>query len=174
MQIRFTGIAVAALGAGLFPGAAQAQTLELTINIPRLKVAEYHKPYVAVWIEKEGTTPRTIAVWYDQAKANGEGTKWLRDVRQWWRASGRTMRFPADGVSGATRAPGAHKLTFTGGRGAMPLLTPGKYKLYVEAARETGGREPLVLEFTWDGKSATSARASGSTELGLVTLTLKR
>ena len=174
MQIRFSGIAVAALGAGLFPGAATAQTLELTINVPRLKVAEYHKPYVAVWIEGDGIAPRTLSIWYDQAKAGGEGTKWLRDVRQWWRAAGRTAKFPADGISGATRAPGAHKLTFIGGRGAMPALKPGKYKLYVEAARETGGREPLVLEFNWDGKSATSARANGSAELGVVTLSVKR
>jgi hypothetical protein len=173
MQIRFTGIAVAALGAGLFPGAATAQTLELTINVPRLKVAEYHKPYVAVWIEGEGVTPRTLSIWYDQAKAKGEGTKWLRDVRKWWQASGRTGRFPADGISGATRAPGAHKVSFTAGRGAMPALKPGKYKLYVEAARETGGRELVTLEFTWDGRSAT-ARASGKEELGGVTLTVKR
>ena len=173
MQIRFSGIAVAAIGAGLFPGAAHAQKLELTINVPRLKVAEYHKPYVAVWIEKEGATPRTLSIWYDQAKAKGEGTKWLRDVRQWWRAAGRAGKFPADGVSGATRAPGAHKLTLTGGRGAMPALTPGKYKLHVEAARETGGREMVTLEFNWDGKAA-SARGAGTAELGAVTLTLKR
>ena len=166
MQIRFTGMAVAALGAGLFPGAAQAQTLELTINVPRLKVAEYHKPYVAVWIEKQGATPRTIAVWYDQAKANGEGTKWLRDVRQWWRASGRSMKFPAAGVSSATKAPGTHKVSFT------PKLTPGNYTLVVEAAREVGGRELVRLPFALP-KGGT-ARATGTTELGAVTLTVKR
>lgn len=174
MQIRFSGIAVAALGAGsLFPGGAAAQTLELTINVPRLKVAEYHKPYVAVWIEGDGLAPRTLSIWYDQAKARGEGTKWLRDVRKWWQAAGRSGKFPADGISGATRAPGTHKLSFTGGRGPMPVLKPGKYRLYVEAARETGGREPVVIEFTWNGTTA-AARASGAAELGAVSLTVKR
>lgn len=173
MQIRLSGIAVAALGAGLFPGAAAAQTLELTINVPRLNVAEYHKPYVAVWIEGDGVAARTLSIWYDFDMKANEGTKWLRDVRQWWRAAGRSGKFPADGISGATRGPGAHKVSFTAGRGPMPALKPGKYKLYVEAARETGGRELVTVEFNWNGSSA-SARATGSAELGAVSLTVKR
>jgi hypothetical protein len=174
MQIRLTGLTVTALGASaIVAGPAAAQTLDLTITIPKLTVAEYHRPYVAVWLEKEGTAPRTIQVWYDIAKAGGEGTKWLRDVRQWWRASGRTMSFPADGVTGATRAPGAQKTRLVGGRGGMPTLSPGNYTLVVEAAREVGGRELVRLPFAWNGTSAT-ASGKGATELGAVSLTLKR
>ncbi len=40
----------AMLGAPAF--AASPGTMDVTINIPRLKVAEYHKPYVAIWVEK--------------------------------------------------------------------------------------------------------------------------
>jgi hypothetical protein len=175
MQIRLTGLTAAALGVGgLFPVSASAQTLDLTIAIPKLSVAEYHRPYVAVWIEKEGTASRTIAVWYDHDMKANEGVKWLRDVRQWWRASGRTLKFPADGITGATRAPGSHKVSFTGGRGSMPALTPGNYTLVVEAAREVGGRELLRLPFAWNGSAPASARAQGANELGLVTLTIKR
>lgn len=175
MQIRLSGVAVAALGAGgLFPASAAAQTIDLTVAIPRLTVAEYHRPYVAIWIEKQGATPRTIAVWYDHDMKANEGTKWLRDVRQWWRASGRTLSFPADGITGATRAPGTHKLSFTGGRGSMPVLSPGSYTLVIEAAREVGGRELLRLPFTWNGSAPASARAQGTSELGAVTLTIKR
>ena len=174
MPIRRTGLTFAALGAGtLFPALASAQTMDLSVEIPRLKVAEYHKPYVAMWLEKPGTAPRTIAVWYDVDKRGGEGTKWLRDVRQWWRASGRTMQFPADGVSGATRAPGAQKLRLVAGRDGMPALTPGQYTLVVEAAREVGGRELVRLPFAWNGSTA-SASARGATELGAVSFTLKR
>ncbi len=173
MEIRLTGVAAAALGVGgLFPASAAAQTLELNVTIPKLSVAEYHRPYLAVWIEGAGA-PTTIAVWYDHDMKNNEGTKWLRDVRQWWRASGRMLKFPADGITGATRAPGSHKVSFTGGRGAMPALKPGSYTLVVEAAREVGGRELLRLPFTWNGTSA-SARAQGASELGAVTLTVKR
>ena len=30
----------------------------LKIQLPRLDIAEYHKPYVAAWIEKQRTRPR--------------------------------------------------------------------------------------------------------------------
>lgn len=174
MDFRITGVATAALGgAALFPAAAGAQTLDLTVTIPRLTVAEYHRPYVAIWLEKEGAAPRTLAVWYDVDKAKGEGTKWLRDVRQWWRAAGRSMQFPANGVSGATRAPGPQKLRLTGGSGPMPVLSGGNYTLVVEAAREVGGREVVRIPFAWNGSSAT-ASAKGASELAAVSLTVKR
>jgi len=164
------GAALGATGALAVP--AQAETLNLTVNIPRLSVAEYHKPYVAVWLEKEGATPRTLSVWYDYDMKNGEGTKWLRDVRQWWRASGRTMQFPADGVTGATRAPGDQKITFTTGKGPLGQLGPGNYTLIVEAAREVGGREVVRLPFTWPAKPGAVVRAKGASELGAVSLSI--
>lgn len=174
MQFRLTGLTSAALGAGaLLPNAAAAQTMDLSIELPRMRVAEYHKPYVAVWLEKEGQAPRTLSVWYDVDKRGGEGTKWLHDVRQWWRASGRTMSFPADGISGATRAPGVQKLRLVAGKGGMPALTPGHYTLVVEAAREVGGRDLIRLPFSWNGSSATAA-AKGTSELGAVSFTLNR
>ena len=174
MQIRFTGLTVTALGASaIVAGPAAAQTLDLTITIPKLTVAEYHRPYVAVWLEKEGAQPRSLAVWYDFDMKANEGTKWLRDVRQWWRASGRSMRFPADGVTGATRAPGTHKLTFTAGRGSMPALTGGNYTLVVEAAREVGGREIVRVPFQWPPKARAAAAGKGANELGAVALEIK-
>ena len=173
MQLRhsllLTGAAAGAASAAALP--AHAQTLTMSITIPRLTVAEYHRPYVAVWIEKQGATPRTLSVWYDYDMRNGEGAKWLRDVRQWWRASGRTMTFPADGVTGATRAPGEQKLAFTSGKGPLGSLTPGNYTIIVEAAREVGGREVLRLPFAWPPKPGTTVRAKGASELGAITLT---
>lgn len=159
----------AALGAAAAPAAAQ--TLNLSVAIPRLSVAEYHRPYVAIWIEKEGAAPRTLSVWYDVDKAKGEGTKWLRDVRQWWRASGRAMSFPANGVTGATRAPGDQKIAFTAGRGPLGPLAPGNYTLLVEAAREVGGREVVRLPFSWPPRPGASVKAAGSSELGAIALT---
>jgi hypothetical protein len=158
----------------MFAAGAQAQTVDLSIAIPRLSVAEYHRPYVAIWLEQEGGPVKTVAVWYDHDMKNNEGTKWLRDIRMWWRASGRAMSFPADGVTGATRAPGTHKVTLTGGRGPMPALKPGKYTIVVEAAREVGGRELLRLPFTWNGSAPARAQATGSHELGAVTLSVRK
>jgi hypothetical protein len=174
MQIRHSLLltGTAALSAAATP--ASAETLNLSVNIPRLSVAEYHRPYVAIWIEKEGATPRSLSVWYDGAKRNGEGTKWLRDIRQWWRASGRAMSFPANGVTGATRAPGDNKIAFTSGKGPLGQLAPGNYTLLVEAAREVGGREVVRLPFSWPPKPGATVKAAGSSELGAVALTFSK
>lgn len=174
-ELRVTGLTAAALGTGIaFAGPATAQTLDVTIDIPRLRVAEYHRPYVAVWLEKTGAPARTLSVWYDFDMRNNEGTRWLRDMRQWWRTSGRSLRLPADGVSSATRAPGTHRLGFRAGHGAMPQLTPGNYVLYVEAAREVGGREVVRIPFTWPARGPVNAQAAGSSELGTVRLSIRR
>ncbi|APR52088.1 DUF2271 domain-containing protein [Sphingomonas koreensis] len=174
MRFRLTGLTAAALGSsgfGVTP--AGAQTIDLSFTLPRLSVAEYHRPYVAVWLEKAGSAPRTLSILYDVDKRNNAGAKWLRDVRLWWRAAGRMLSVPADGVSGATRPAGSHTLSFTAGRGGMPALTPGNYVLVVEAAREAGGREAVRLPFTWSGTQAT-ASTSGKFELGRVSLNARR
>ena len=151
--------------------AANPGAMDVTINIPRLKVAEYHKPYVAIWVEKAGAPAKTVAVWYDYDMKANEGTKWLRDVRQWWRAAGRSMTFPANGITGATRAPGAHKVSFT--RAQLGATAPGQYTLVIEAAREVGGRELLRIPFTWPAKAGTGGRAAGTTELGAVSVAFR-
>jgi hypothetical protein len=159
--------------AGALAGPAAAQSMDVTVTIPRQTVAEYHKPYVAMWIEGAGTA-RTVAVWYDFDMRNGEGVKWLRDIRTWWRASGRSMRFPADGISGATRAPGPQRVTLTAGSGALGTLAPGQYTLIVEAAREVGGRELVRVPFAWPPRPGQVARAAGTTELGAVSVAFRR
>jgi hypothetical protein len=156
--------------AGVLATPAAAQTMNVSVAIPRLSVAEYHRPYVAIWLEKEGAAPRTLAVWYDFDKAKGEGTKWLRDIRQFWRAAGRSMQFPADGITGATRAPGEQKIAFTAGKGPLGTLGAGNYTLVVEAAREVGGRELVRLPFAWPPRPGAVAKAAGTSELGAVSL----
>jgi len=163
----------AAVGAVAIATPAIAQTLEVSFTIPRLSVAEYHRPYVAIWIEKEGAPARTLSILYDVGKRNNAGAKWVRDVRRWWRVAGRSLSLPADGISGATRAPGVHKLTYTSGKGGMPTLTPGKYTLVVEAAREVGGTELVRVPLNVSGAGAKGS-ASGSTELGAVSAVLSR
>lgn len=165
--LTFAGAAVGAAAP------AMAADLNVTVEIPRLSVAEYHKPYVAIWIEgADATAAGTLAVWYDPDSKEDHGTKWLKDMRQWWRKAGREMSFPADGVSGATRAPGPQKVVFSGAKGALKTLKPGQYTLVVEAAREVGGHEAVRVPFTW-GKPGKPATAKGSAELGAVTVFVK-
>lgn len=150
---------------------AGAQTLDLSIAIPRKSVAEYHAPYVAVWLEKPGAPAKTLAVWYDLDNKENGGKKWLTDVRTWWRASGRALTLPANGISGATRPPGTHKLSVS--KAQLGALTPGQYTLVVEAAREVGGREVVRLPFAWPARTGARAAAAGTSELGAVTLSIR-
>ena len=170
-MLRFSLVTPALLLAG---APALAAGIDVSLTIPTLKVAEYHRPYVAIWLEPEGGEPKTLAVWYDQKLKDREGEKWLRDIRTWWRKSGRTLSFPVDGVSGATRAPGTQKISFTAGKGPLGNLAPGKYELVVEASREVGDRELLRLPFQWPPKGGEVVKAAGAHELGAVTATLKR
>jgi len=160
---------------GMAATPAAAAGIDISIDIPRLSVAEYHRPYVAAWIEQPGqATAKTVAVWYDIGKRNNAGTKWLRDLRGWWRKAGRTLTLPADGISGATRAPGPQKLLLTAGAPPLGKLAPGHYELIVEAAREVGGREQLRLPFTWPAKGpGQTVTAKGTGELGTVTAVIK-
>jgi hypothetical protein len=115
---------------------AAASDLNVSVELPRLSVAAYHRPYVAVWIERpDQTAVRTLAVWY-QVSNVAEGKDWLKDIRTWWRRAGRAMTLPADGVSSATKAPGAHRVTVPAAR--LSALPAGDYVLAVEAARELG------------------------------------
>ena len=165
-----------ALGAvvGLPVIPAMAADMNVTVTVPQLQVAEYHKPYVAVWLEKaDGSVAANLSVWYDIKKRDAEGTKWLKDMRQWWRRTGRELSFPVDGVTQPTKPAGAQALSFSEGKNPMPKLAPGQYKLMVEAAREVGGRELVSIPFEWPAKQAANLSAQGSSELGLVKLDLK-
>jgi len=168
------------------PALCGAAGFTVSIEVPRINVAAYHPPYVAAWIEKEdNTAAANLAVWYQQEKGQARpakdgkpaqggsesGTKWLPDLRQWWRRSGRHASLPIDGVTGATKPPGTHEFTVDAADPRVSALAPGNYRLVVEAAREDGGRELLKLPFAWPMTAAGTQQAQGSSELGAVTVT---
>jgi hypothetical protein len=153
---------------------ASAGQLVIDIEIPRLSVAEYHKPYVAGWLEKEnsdGSYAGNLFVWYDVKKRDGAGQSWLKDLRQWWRKSGRELTLPINGVTSATRAPGRHTVFIDTAN--VSGLKAGSYVLMVEAARETGGREVVKVPFTYSPGNGGTVSGKGQSELGTVTLTYK-
>ncbi len=168
--MRTLTLAATAAVAGALATPALAADLNVSIEIPRLSVAAYHRPYVAVWIERpDNTAVRTLAVWYEVSNV-AEGKDWLKDMRTWWRRGGRSLTLPADGISSATKAPGTHAVRVPGAR--LSTLPAGDYVLVVEAARELGDREVVRVPFRWG--SANTGRASGSTELGAVAITVTR
>ncbi|SHH40712.1 Hypothetical protein SAMN04488135_103147 [Pollutimonas bauzanensis] len=165
--------AVALVLASLLGSRASAADMTIKVDIPRLDTAEYHRPYVAIWLEDAGKKDiRDIAVWYEHEKPQEEGKKWLKDLRQWWRLSGRNQEKPADGVSGATRAVGVQTVNLSGQSPALSGLEPGDYQVVVEAAREKGGRELLRLPLAWPPAQSLTINAQGQQELGPVSLTL--
>jgi hypothetical protein len=158
---------------GVLAAPALAADVKLTVGIPRLSVAEYHKPYVAVWLERpDQSFVGNIAVWYDLKLKDNEGTKWLKDMRQWWRRSGRDLTMPVDGLSSATRPPGDHQIVISTDKTPLQTLPQGEYHLVIEAAREVGGREILRIPFQWPVRSAASLKAQGGHELSAIELHL--
>lgn len=163
-------VAVGMLAALAWAGSASAADLSLSVEIPQIDVAEYHRPYVAIWIEgADQKIAANLAVWY---QVRGDHTKWLPDLRQWWRRGGRDLKVPVDGVTGATRAAGQHLLKFDAAQPPLAGLAAGKYTLVVEAVREVGGREALRIPFEWPIREHKRESVKGTSELGTVALTL--
>lgn len=175
MKSRLLCTALSLIGVGAAMSAANAAEARLSLSLPEIQGSRVKRPYVAVWLEKAGSGDfaANIAVWYDMRKPNNIGaTKWLPDLRAWWRASGSQASFPIDGVSGATRPAGEHLIDL-GAAPAMKQLPAGNYDLVVEVAREHGGHDLLRLPMQWPPQTATTRAGSGTTELGTVGLMLK-
>jgi len=164
-----------ALALPLLASPVWSADLTVKFNLPQLQVAEYHRPYVALWIEKpDQTFVANLNVLYDMKKRNDGGLKWLKDMRLWWRKSGRDLTMPVDGVSAATRAAGEHALTYVGAKSPLDKLPVGDYQVVVEVSREAGGREIVRVPFRWQSKGAgTVTQSQGQEELGKVSVQVK-
>lgn len=131
------------------------------------KVAEYRRPYIAVWI----TDPDKNAV--RQLLVHGESLRWLREIPLWWRRYGRRDETMIDGLARATPLPGQHMLVWDGRDDRGHKVEEGDYLLHIEAAREHGGRELVTLPFHLSG-SGFSSTAEGKTELGSVSIHFRK
>jgi hypothetical protein len=173
-MFRSFAIRAAVLVAGSLPVPyALAGDLSVKVQIPRIDVAEYHRPFIAMWVESpDQSIAAHLSVWYQTDPKKEDGTQWLKDLRQWWRRGGRELAMPVDGVTGATRPVGEHQITFKGSSKQLASLAPGKYSLVVEAVREVGGRELLKVPFEWPITQKQRATGQGKAELGAVTLDL--
>lgn len=129
-------------------GSLSATELQLALKLPP-QSGEYHNPYVAVWIEDNtGKSVRTLVLWR-------EGSKWLKDIRRWWRKVGRKDATLVDAITSATRAAGSYQLTFQALDDDKNKLAPGSYILHLEVVRENGGRAIIKQRFTLNGTSQT-------------------
>ena len=171
MQFRRTTVMLSIVAGCCAALPSSAADLNIKVQVPRIDVAEYHRPYVAVWIEEPDQSLNAhLAVWYQTDPKKEDGSQWLKDLRQWWRRGGRELTMPVDGVTGATRPVGEHRIVVKGTNPALAKLAPGKYSIVVEAVREVGGRELVKIPFEWPAKEKLHATVAGKVELGTVTL----
>ena len=133
--------------------AAQAwdSSLELVVSfeLANINAGGYRRPYVAVWIEDANRFPvRTLALWYQKPR-------WLPDLKAWSR--GDRLRSMAEGtdltrtVSSATRSAGKYTLKWDGKDNQGKLVKPGKYTVFIEAAREHGTYQLMRQEMDFSG-----------------------
>jgi len=166
--MRSLPLVLTAAGMAAVAGPVAAQSLTVALDIPQIRTAGYHRPYVAVWIERpEGQVAiQTLSVWYDVDLPAGEGKDWLKAMPTWSRKGGRAMTLPAGRVSRPPPPPGPHAGAPGGTRPA------GEYTLSRGAARERGAWD--VVGGPVGGGAPNTASGTGSSELGAVRVTVAR
>ena len=135
----------------------------VSLNIPKMDVANYERPYVAIWIaDKDRNLIRTLLL-------AGNEPRWMEENYYWHRRFGRKSGSIVDAVSEPTRRPGDYELIWDGRDHNGHVVPDGSYILHVEAAREHGGHQHDSLSFDLASK-AFSMEIEPGDELGLVTL----
>ena len=145
----------------LLSSATQAATLQIEFALPKPEQGQYHRPYVAVWIEDQAEKPvRLLEIWREKPD-------WIKDLRRFWRKTGRADAQLVDARTGATKGPGVYHLRWLGDDNAGSPVSKGQYFLVIEAAREHGGRNLVKQAFQWDGSDVNVSLPAGS-EIGAV------
>lgn len=130
-------------------------------------VAEYRRPCVALWItNSEQQLVRQLVV-------QGDNLRWLKEIPLWWRKYGRNNEQSVDGLARATTAPGSHMVVWDGRDDKGHKVPKGNYTLHIEAAREHGEHEVVILGFALSGQSFT-ALAAGEKELGVIKVSFEK
>jgi len=122
---------------------------EMTIELELARFeGRFRRPFVAVWVEdKKKESIRNLAVWYNKSR-------WLPDLKRWYSKNQPGKMDPGvmESISSATRSAGKYTLTWDGLDEQGKPVPPGKYTIYIEAAREHGTYQLLKQEIEWNGK----------------------
>jgi len=140
-----------------------AADLQINLALPKITEGQYHRPYVAVWVEDSSEkSVRLIEIWREKPD-------WIKDLRRFWRKTGRADQPLVDARTGATKGPGSYQLHWDGKDDQGNAVPAGQYQLVIEAAREHGGRNLVKQKFNWDGQAINISVPAGS-EIGEVRL----
>jgi FAD:protein FMN transferase len=137
------------------PTAAEWNTnYKLTIGMQLTLFEQYRvrRPYVAVWVvdATDGRSVRTLAVWFNKPRYLHELSEWFGTV---YASNEQLGNHLLDTISSATRPPGSYTFEWDGKDDSGKLVKPGKYIVYIEAAREHGTHQLMKQEMDFDGTS---------------------
>lgn len=148
-----------------------AMELVVSLELARMEGQRYKRPYVAVWIEDKDKFPvRTLALWIAKPK-------WLPDLKSWMHSE--KLRALTEGndlsasVSSATRSPGKYTLKWDGKDDHGHPVKPGKYTVFIEAAREHGTHQVMKQEMDFSGQPQ-RLELKGNIEVSAATLDYRR
>jgi thiamine biosynthesis lipoprotein len=136
--------------AGAADAPAWDQSFELTIGVELARfLFPSRRPYLAVWVEDKDKFPvRTIALWQRKPR-------YLPDLKSWYRGDRlRERKENSDitySVSSATRPSGKYTLNWDGKDNAGKYVKPGRYTVFIEAAREHGSHQLIQQEMDFTG-----------------------
>ena len=163
MKLHSMALATALALCTLLVPAQAADKLNIALELPKPEHGPYHRPYVAGWIEDAKEQPvKLIELWREKPD-------WIKDLRRFWRKTGRSDQALVDARTGATKGPGKYQLSWDGQDNAGNTVAAGQYLLVVEAAREHGGRNLVKQAFHWDG-SAVDIQVKAGSEIGAINL----
>jgi hypothetical protein len=105
--------------------------------------------------------------------ADNPGPRWHRDLRRWY-SSDQVRQLVDDAkligtISKPARNPGVYKVAWDGRDDKGDLLQPGKYTLYIEAAREHGTCQLMKHPFELGGANFTE-QLKGNTEISAASI----
>lgn len=112
---------------------------ELAITFEFNKIeGNTHRPFAAIWVENEKKeSVRNLALWYNK-------TKWIPDLKNWYRINGDSFKANKDNfssVTGATRNPGKYTIKWDGKDDKGKYVPQGKYTIMIETSKEHGTDE---------------------------------
>jgi thiamine biosynthesis lipoprotein ApbE len=140
--------------------AEQWNDYELVVNLELAQLPGFaRRPFVAVWVVDQDKNPvRTLSVWFNK-------DRWLHELRAWY--SSCYLKVTADpagigSVSSATRSAGKYSLKWDGKDDKGNYVKPGKYTIFIEAAREHGTYQLVNEEMNLGTKPQTTTLTGGA------------